>query len=262
MLKFFRRIRQNLLIQNKTSKYFKYAIGEIILVMVGILLALQVNNWNEQRKEQKKEAVYLERLQENIATDLIQLDLNIEFYTQVFEYGSLALSYAEGDNVKPKNNWEVLVSFFHASQIWPFIPITSTYEELKSSGELSLIQSVKLRNSLSYYHGGGLQRYSHTVGIQPPYRKMVRGLIPAKIQNYMWDNCHVTDKVVQILKDCEPYIDELESKLILDNLTSNTVLLEELRFYMSGIKVGLNTIVEQRKLCQLMLDEINKIQNN
>ena len=50
MINFFRKIRQNLLIENKTGKYFKYAIGEIVLVMIGILLALQVNNWNEQRK--------------------------------------------------------------------------------------------------------------------------------------------------------------------------------------------------------------------
>jgi len=251
-----------MLLENKTSKYIKYAIGEIVLVMIGILLALQVNNWNEKRKEQLKEAIYLERLQENMATDLIQLDLNIKFYTKVFDYGSLALSYAEGDELKNITNWDILISFFHASQIWPFIPTTSTYEELKSSGELSLIQSIKLRNSLSYYHGGGLQRYNHTVGIQPPYRKMVRGLIPAKVQNYMWDNCHVTEKDLQILKDCDAFISEEESKLIIDNLTHNSLLLEELRFYMSGIKVGLSTIIEQRKLCQGILDEIENIQNN
>ena len=52
MLKFFRRIRQNLLIQNKTSKYFKYAIGEIILVVIGILIALSINNWNQDRLNQ------------------------------------------------------------------------------------------------------------------------------------------------------------------------------------------------------------------
>ena len=52
MIKFFRKIRQNLLIENKTGKYLKYAIGEIILVVIGILIALQINNWNEQRKNQ------------------------------------------------------------------------------------------------------------------------------------------------------------------------------------------------------------------
>jgi hypothetical protein len=50
MIKFFRKIRQNLLLQNKTGKYFKYAIGEIVLVVIGILIALSINNWNEKRK--------------------------------------------------------------------------------------------------------------------------------------------------------------------------------------------------------------------
>jgi len=49
MIKFFRHIRQNLLMENKTGKYFKYAIGEIILVVIGILIALSINNWNEER---------------------------------------------------------------------------------------------------------------------------------------------------------------------------------------------------------------------
>ena len=50
MIKFFRKIRQNLLMENKTGKYLKYAIGEIVLVVIGILIALSINNWNENRK--------------------------------------------------------------------------------------------------------------------------------------------------------------------------------------------------------------------
>jgi len=55
MIKFFRKIRQDLLSKGKTGKYFKYAIGEIILVVIGILIALSINNWNEKRKERKLE---------------------------------------------------------------------------------------------------------------------------------------------------------------------------------------------------------------
>ncbi len=51
MIKFFRKIRQNLLMENKTGQYLKYALGEIILVVIGILIALSINNWNEHRKE-------------------------------------------------------------------------------------------------------------------------------------------------------------------------------------------------------------------
>lgn len=74
MIKFFRRIRQNLLTENKLSKYLLYAIGEIALVMVGILLALQVNNWNEERKTRKIEKRMLEELVENL-----------EFNTEILE---------------------------------------------------------------------------------------------------------------------------------------------------------------------------------
>src|SRR5210317_1943342 len=55
MIKFFRKIRQDLLSEGKTGKYFKYAIGETVLVVIGILIALQINNWNEQRKADKAE---------------------------------------------------------------------------------------------------------------------------------------------------------------------------------------------------------------
>lgn len=57
MIKFFRKIRQNLLSEGKTGKYLKYASGEIVLVVIGILIALQINNWNEQSNENIKEQV-------------------------------------------------------------------------------------------------------------------------------------------------------------------------------------------------------------
>ena len=65
MIKFFRKIRQNLLMENKTGKYFKYAIGEIILVVIGILIALQLNNLNENKKNDVFEKEILSQIQEN-----------------------------------------------------------------------------------------------------------------------------------------------------------------------------------------------------
>tara|TARA_R110000868_G_scaffold259361_14_gene517513 strand:- start:11000 stop:11749 length:750 start_codon:yes stop_codon:yes gene_type:complete len=241
--------------QNKVRSYIFYAIGEIALVMIGILLALQVNNWNENRKESQREVAYLERLSENLNGNLRELDLNIKFYSKVFDYGQQALAYSEGE--KPEvSNWEVLVALFHSSQIWPIIPNPSTYEELKSAGELSLIRSVDLRNDLVFYYGGGFQRYNQTIGISPPYRKMVRGLIPTKIQNYLWDNCHVTDGDTQIIQGCEPAVSEEEAKEVVNFLVAQSDLMSELRFYMSSIKVGMDPLIEQKKLCEKMLQEI------
>jgi hypothetical protein len=69
MLKFFRKIRQNLLMENKTRKYLTYAVGEIVLVVIGILIALQINNWNEQRKTNAITHLYYNQLLEDFEKD-------------------------------------------------------------------------------------------------------------------------------------------------------------------------------------------------
>ena len=70
MIKFFRKIRYNLMSENKTAKYFKYAIGEIILVVIGILIALQINNWNEKQKDIEKEQQILLSLREEFKQNI------------------------------------------------------------------------------------------------------------------------------------------------------------------------------------------------
>lgn len=82
MLKFFRRIRQKLLDEGDLKKYLIYALGEILLVMIGILLALQVNNWNEWRKDRKKENILLQDLAKNLEFNIQTLKDDIEFLSQ------------------------------------------------------------------------------------------------------------------------------------------------------------------------------------
>ncbi len=83
MIKFFRKIRQNLLHKRKTSKYLKYAIGEILLVVIGILIALQINNWNENRKKEKQLDTIYSTIEQNLKTDLKAIIVPIEFYKKL-----------------------------------------------------------------------------------------------------------------------------------------------------------------------------------
>ena len=73
MLRFFRQIRQRLLTDNKFSKYLLYAIGEILLVVIGILIALQINNWNEQRKDNQTVIQLYHNLESSLKTDSLAL---------------------------------------------------------------------------------------------------------------------------------------------------------------------------------------------
>ena len=70
MIKFFRKIRYDLMEKNKTGKYLKYAIGEIILVVIGILIALQINNWNEKSKLKNEEIKLLKEMRSALISDL------------------------------------------------------------------------------------------------------------------------------------------------------------------------------------------------
>ena len=92
MIKFLRRIRQKLLSENKISKYVLYAIGEIFLVVIGILIALQINNWNETRKEQNLELALLQEMQENLKADILDMEDNIGFHERSIESANTILS--------------------------------------------------------------------------------------------------------------------------------------------------------------------------
>ncbi len=78
MIKFFRKIRQQLLTENKFSKYLIYAVGEILLVVIGILIALQINNWNQYQKERKTEVKVLKEVVENLEANILRLQSMIE----------------------------------------------------------------------------------------------------------------------------------------------------------------------------------------
>lgn len=95
MIKFFRRIRKNLLAEGKTGKYLKYAAGEIVLVVIGILIALQINNWNENRISLKHEKDLLINLKEDLDSDderfiynLDEADDMLQVYRQLYEIGA------------------------------------------------------------------------------------------------------------------------------------------------------------------------------
>src|SRR5210317_2112046 len=82
MIKFFRKIRQDLLIENKTGKYFKYAIGEIVLVVIGILLAIQLNEWRNDKANAIQKQNVLLALKSEFETNLSQLDTIYYYQTK------------------------------------------------------------------------------------------------------------------------------------------------------------------------------------
>jgi len=144
MIKFFRKIRQNLLMENKTGKYFKYAIGEIVLVVIGILIALQINNWNEQRKDRTKEHILLNQLLEDYQANLIQLEEKMATREKMI---ISAVELLEAFDYPQRANRDSVIRKIAVIGNDPtFDPIKN---DLNSSENLRLIRNVKLSRLLS-----------------------------------------------------------------------------------------------------------------
>ncbi len=92
MFKLFRQIRNRLMRENKTNSYLLYAIGEIVLVVIGILIALQINTWNGDRIERKYERVLLKKIQDDLRMDTIDINYNLQFHKRTSEQESVLLT--------------------------------------------------------------------------------------------------------------------------------------------------------------------------
>lgn len=144
MIKFFRRIRQHLITQNKVSKYLLYAIGEIVLVVIGILIALSINNWNERNKTRKLEKSTLLEISNALQADLIQLNQWI-IIRQKQDYNvSVILAYLQDNAPHSKEVDKAWQSGF-LRPIYVFN--TSPYDLLKSRG-FDIIQNDELRRAI------------------------------------------------------------------------------------------------------------------
>ena len=147
MIKFFRKIRRNLLAEGQTGKYFKYAIGEILLVVIGILIALQVNNWNEERKLRNESQEILKSLHAEFKNNRKVLKERIDFLEDANRYVKAVLDLMGSDEsqLAAVNVDSIINSSLNYGN---YNPANSTIQELISSGKLNLIKNSQLKDNL------------------------------------------------------------------------------------------------------------------
>lgn len=150
MIKFFRRIRQGLLSESKFSKYIFYALGEIFLVVIGILIALQINNWNENQRDQKTSIILANSITQDLNQDVAFLKDAIEFSHKKIE----KIEQLQAILDTPIETWDKAQFYENINLIAqsnPFFPTDGTYEQILTTGSLKLFhQSVA--NKLNAYY--------------------------------------------------------------------------------------------------------------
>jgi hypothetical protein len=152
MIKFFRQIRQSLIMENKTSKYFKYAIGEIVLVVIGILIALQINNWNEVRKQKKQTHTNILSIAKDISRDTLEQNKTIKSLQKELKSGKYFIPIMESDTHFVSDSLNFILSFNTFTTVYNYPNQTNTWSLLNSSGSLAEFPDSKLLDMLQDYY--------------------------------------------------------------------------------------------------------------
>lgn len=151
MINAFRKIRKKLAAENKVMAYLRYAIGEILLVVIGILIALQVNNWNSARIEKNKESVYLKNIKRDLVEQIRSIDIQMNAELDFSNTAKPVLGY-----YKKHHQFKVDSSFTSAigslTSRRTFVKINPTYTELLSSGNVDIISDNKFKGNLINYY--------------------------------------------------------------------------------------------------------------
>lgn len=148
MIKFFRKIRQDLLTKGKTGKYLKYAIGEIVLVVIGILIALQINNWNEQRKIDGEILKTLTEIRSNLISDSLSIR-----ETRILKSEDISIQYTVIQKLESKNIPYDSIEH-HLGRVMlarRIVLVDNGYQLMKKFG-LEQLKNQELRNELINYY--------------------------------------------------------------------------------------------------------------
>ena len=147
MIPFFRKIRKKMADDNRPLKYMRYAIGEIVLVVIGILIALQINNWNQERNENKLARDYLVRIKRDISQDTLNFRKIIKFNDSLRGEIKNLLVFIYDDIDDPQKVIDIC-STYDVALDQVFSPNDNTYNGMISSGSLNLIREIELREAI------------------------------------------------------------------------------------------------------------------
>jgi len=205
---------------------------ETLMVVLGVFLGLQVNNWNEARAEAERSREYLSRIRAELVSDVAELERHRGLWQTGANEGYVAIGYAETGARGGASDWEILRSFLHASQSHQLSFADTTYSELRSAGELRLIPDADLRTALAEYYvlvavrRGGLGPYR----VLPEYREMVRGRMRSDIMRYYWQACYQQSAGVTTFIDCPPPEGATGIADIIRQLAADQEIMDALRY--------------------------------
>jgi hypothetical protein len=213
---------------------------ELVIVVVGILLALQVSNWNQERVDHERSTRFVARLRAELASDRAEMNEAVAFWRQVGAFGESAMAHSEDGTLVENDSWKTVLAYYQASQLYPFELEDTTFLEMRDTGSLALIADETLRKRIAdYYRMGGAGLRANILFHRPEYRQEIRGLTPWRVQEHIWSNCfRQGDGASQVLLDCQSPLSEAAAAKLLAAYRASPTLLPRLREWMSTMKIS------------------------
>ena len=253
MLHFFRKIRRELLAESKFFRYLKYGIGEIILVVIGILIAIQVDNWNEDRKRAGVEEYYLKSLLSEIKQNQMINEGILKFYSFKSSNVSIVAGRLYQSNTI-KNEQEFVAAVVHIGWLYPAPIEKNVWNELNATGNMSLIQDKELLRELTelysyfdYLDGLELEWSSYALG----YRRLIGDIIP-------YQDRRIINKHLNPVSLADSFkSDSLDIEVNIDSLVLIMRELEGVNGYLSDLKSTSSTGEYLHDMARIALDSIS-----
>ncbi|BAO56772.1 DUF6090 family protein [Nonlabens marinus] len=238
MIKFFRKIRKNLLNEGKTTKYFKYAIGEIVLVVIGILIALQINNWNQEYQERNAEKKVIADLKASLINTESQLGDLILIYKSNLERMNYVVDQL--NSRRPLDD-ELKMSFHHIESYPEPLFEIGVYDNFKINS-LQLIKNDRLKTAIIQFYEAQLPSIGHKLSNNME-SVVITSLMPLNVQNFSYgDNAMMTPNDYERLLNNQQYFNAIS--------------------YMSAIKeFALSEIQRVLETVKFLIDDVVTYQN-
>lgn len=254
MIKFFRTIRQSLIMNNQSSKYFKYAIGEIILVVIGILIALQINNWNTNRLKRIEEVKYLINIKEDLLKDLKSLDYQLKFRKEKYKGTKKLIEQINGAPVKDLE--ELTFNVVNTLMEERFTPINSTFNELNSSGNLNIISNDSIKSLLvelqEDYKNNDFSIEHETYDYREYVSKPLFGLTPMRKVYPIYHGTKTADEQGISLKTFEPLFNSADYR-------NGIFIANDMTYFFLGFYQSIKA--KTQRLVDYINQEINNSEN-
>jgi len=203
---------------------------ETMIVVLGVFIGLQVNNWNEARLQRSAERAFLAQLRGEIAESARVLEAQSRYVEKVVASGRRALAYLKGGEDCTDDCGALLVDLFHASQVWGTPYDYTKYQEAKRLGFPSdPAVLARIEDFYAYLNG-----WDTVNGAAPAYRERIRSYITPEAAEQLWTGCMRLpgSQIEELTRDCVDDLDTLDAEAMLRDIRTDAEMVRELQFWL------------------------------